>query len=121
MGLTNALEELMRDIAKITEEVGPKEFAWAHIELESGTTFKRYLIIDTDELDVLTDVLGGVEYNNGYGSQELFGVVVFKDGTWLDRDEYDGSESWRYNETPSRDEYSKKHGENTVVSIKENK
>lgn len=31
-------------------------------------------------------------YDNGYGGQELFGTVWFKDGTWADRGEYDGSE-----------------------------
>lgn len=50
--------------------------------------FKRFL----DQLDF--------EYDNGYGSQELFGIVWLKDGTWLDRWEYDGSESWKYNIVP---------------------
>ena len=34
------------------------------------------------------------QYDSGYGGQELFGTVWFKDGTWADRGEYDGSE-WR--------------------------
>jgi hypothetical protein len=42
------------------------------------------------------------EYNNGYGTQELFGTVVFADGTWLTRGEYDGSEWWDYHKCPSR-------------------
>lgn len=33
-------------------------------------------------------------YDHGYGTQELFGNVWFKDGTWLSRAEYDGSEWW---------------------------
>ena len=41
-----------------------------------------------------------VEYDNGYGSQELYGTIWYKDGTWSDREEYDGSESWRYNKCP---------------------
>ena len=40
------------------------------------------------------------EYYAGYGSQELFGTVWFEDGTWLDRNEYDGSEWWVYLSTP---------------------
>ena len=36
------------------------------------------------------------EYDNGYGSQELFGTVWFEGGTWAERDEYDGSEWWSY-------------------------
>jgi hypothetical protein len=34
-------------------------------------------------------------YDSGYGSQELFGIVWFEDGSWAERDEYDGSEWWQ--------------------------
>ena len=40
------------------------------------------------------------EYDSGYGGQELFGTIWFKDGTWASRREYDGSEWWEYNECP---------------------
>jgi hypothetical protein len=39
-------------------------------------------------------------YDSGYGGQELFGTVWFKDGTWADRGEYDGSEWWEHHECP---------------------
>lgn len=34
------------------------------------------------------------EYYSGYGRQELYGTVWFKDNTWAVRGEYDGSEWW---------------------------
>lgn len=40
-------------------------------------------------------------YDDGYGSQEIFGFIVFKDGTWLERDEYDGSEWWDFKSKPT--------------------
>jgi hypothetical protein len=40
------------------------------------------------------------EYDNGYGGQELFGTVWFKDGIWADRGEYDGSEWWQNHVCP---------------------
>lgn len=40
------------------------------------------------------------EYDNGYGIQELHGVVWLEDGTWLTRGEYDGSEWWVHNVIP---------------------
>lgn len=43
-------------------------------------------------------------YDNGYGAQELFGYIVFTDGTWLERHEYDGSEWWEFKRTPTLDE-----------------
>jgi hypothetical protein len=41
------------------------------------------------------------EYDAGYGGQELFGTVWFKDGTWADRGEYDGSEWWQHHVCPT--------------------
>lgn len=37
-----------------------------------------------------------IDYDNGYGSQEIAAdlVVVFTDGGFLRREEYDGSEWW---------------------------
>lgn len=40
------------------------------------------------------------DYYDGYGSQELFGIVWLSDGTWLSRVEYDGSEWWKHNYCP---------------------
>ena len=40
------------------------------------------------------------EYDSGYGGQELFGTVWFKDDTWAERGEYDGSEWWEINSLP---------------------
>ena len=50
---------------------------------------------DIDELDV--------DYYAGYGSQFLYGLVLFDDGTWLSRHEYDGSECWEYNHPISKE------------------
>ncbi len=41
-----------------------------------------------------------IEYNAGYGGQELFGTIVFNDDSWLERDEYDGSENWIIKKLP---------------------
>jgi hypothetical protein len=45
------------------------------------------------------------EYDSGYGGQELFGTVWFKDGTWANRGEYDGSEWWDYHVCPTIPDY----------------
>ena len=41
-----------------------------------------------------------VEYDDGYGGQELGGIIWLKDGTWMDRGEYDGSEWWNHQVCP---------------------
>jgi hypothetical protein len=45
------------------------------------------------------------EYDDGYGTQQLYGYVWFENETWAERDEYDGSEWWVLNkirEVPER-------------------
>jgi len=39
-------------------------------------------------------------YDEGYGGQELEGTIWYKDGTWSDRGEYDGSEWWQHQRCP---------------------
>ena len=45
------------------------------------------------------------DYNNGYGGQELDGIIWYEDGTWTTRGEYDGSEWWEYHEVPKIPDY----------------
>ncbi len=40
------------------------------------------------------------DYDNGYGSQELYGTIWFLDNTWATRGEYDGSEWWELHVCP---------------------
>ena len=47
------------------------------------------------------------EYDNGFGGQELYGVIWYKDGTWSERGEYDGSEWWVYKCCPIIPDYLK--------------
>jgi len=42
-----------------------------------------------------------IRYNSGYGTQELFGIIWYMDGTYSTRWEYDGSEGWAYNSCPA--------------------
>ena len=46
-----------------------------------------------------------IEYDNGFGCQHLFGTVWFDDNTWLERDEYDGSEWWILKKFPEIPEH----------------
>jgi hypothetical protein len=40
------------------------------------------------------------EYNSDYGTQRLFGFIWYDDGSWSEREEYDGEESWGYKKLP---------------------
>jgi len=42
-----------------------------------------------------------LDYNDGYGGQNLYGTIWYTDGlTWSSREEYDGSEWWEFMEIP---------------------
>ena len=49
------------------------------------------------------------EYDDGFGGQNIKGAIIwyikgaiiwYEDGTWSERDEYDGAEWWNYVSTP---------------------
>ena len=61
--------------------------------------FKLKIGYSPEEFNQFIDSLD-FEYDNGYGGQELFGIVWFEDGTWLERGEYDGSELWEHKICP---------------------
>ena len=43
------------------------------------------------------------DYDDGFGGAEVPECyIVFDDGSWLERYEYDGSERWDYKKTPKR-------------------
>jgi len=64
----------------------------ARIELPLGYTDEQYAEF-MRKLDFT--------YDDGYGSQQLDGVIWFKDGSWGDRGEYDGSEWWQHQTRPN--------------------
>jgi hypothetical protein len=51
------------------------------------------------------DVANQIEYDGGYGLEYIntFINILFNDGSWMERREYDGSEWWEYHCTPSYD------------------
>jgi len=62
---------------------------------------KYTTIFDFNKFKEYANKIG--DYDNGYGGAEVpeETEIVFKDGTWLSRSEYDGSEWWEYNRTPT--------------------
>lgn len=98
--MENAQQELLRHIVEVN-----KDIRCIHIRHEpdwdESTHENRYLPINyTQEqyYEFLEDL--NLNYENGYGTQHLFGYIWFKDGTWSERYEYDGSEYWVHKSTP---------------------
>lgn len=96
----NAREELNNVLIINGKESSDIEWAIIDYGLKRVVLNKDYT--EDQYIDFLTKL--HFEYDNGFGGQELFGEVVFNDGTWLERGEYDGSEWWDFKKCPDFDE-----------------
>ena len=77
----NAKDELMGELKSVGKTLGDIS---AMVIMVRGIAVSS--VMEIDKLDLV--------YDPGYGSQELYGTVLFNDGSWLEREEYDGSEDW---------------------------
>ncbi len=91
----NARKELL-------DKVEPKDILCASINFYDGYREKQIILpLNWSDEDMYYFLVAlDFEYNNGYGMQELFGNVWMKNGTWLEREEYDGSECWKHKVCP---------------------
>lgn len=91
----NAKQELLNIITSRNLTILKIEITYTHINWEDNTAI-------TKDITTLDDL--NFDYDAGYGSQELFGVVYCKNlnnrPVWLTREEYDGSEWWDINTIP---------------------
>jgi hypothetical protein len=98
----NAVTELQTKLKE--EKINYLNIACARIMLwNDGTDARKVIVLkqgwtgpDWDRFLIQMNF----EYDEGFGSQYIFGTIWLLDGTWLSRGEYDGSEWWQYNKTP---------------------
>jgi len=91
---TNARTELLEVLTEAGQTLSTIDYGYFHLgsnkcEFDGSIRSHQLALLDRD-------------YDSGYGGQELSGTIVFKDGTWLERGEYDGSEWWEYKSKPSK-------------------
>jgi hypothetical protein len=89
----NAKTELMKALTKANKTV-------ADIT-KLKVVYREYEMVQVP--DVTIEGLDNLDfvYKQSYGIQQLFGLVLFNDNTWLERSEYDGSEWWSYKSPPT--------------------
>ena len=94
--MTNAKEEFLRHIEN-------KELLCVSISHHYDWNNSKQCVLPIEhtqeEYDAFIKSLD-FNYDGGYGGQELYGIIWYKDGTWSDRGEYDGSEWWEHYECP---------------------
>ena len=101
--MENAKKELVEALDDLTKKYSVSvKCAWMTYKDYSGTNkVHAYLPVgfNTGELvDFLREI--DFDYDDGWGTQEVFGLVWFDDGSWMERGEYDGAEWWEYRQTP---------------------
>ena len=107
----NAREEL-QEILKTQKEKG-LDLVCADISYEErwGDNSKEEITLShphtKEEAEAFFKALD-FKYDNGFGTQELFGTVWLTYGVWLSRWEYDGSEGWQVNRCPGIPNYLRK-------------
>lgn len=98
----NAKKELLRAVGDEKIICAEIEFYPFYEDKEAKLRLKKGH--STEELFNFFNQLD-FEYDNGYGTQELYGIVWLEDEAWLERGEYDGSEWWSYEKCPEIKEY----------------
>ena len=104
MNLKEETLELFKNIDKTIDDVKECFIDYGTYKDEQGnwayppkTLILCSGVFNIDKLDI--------NYDDSYGSQEIFGFISFKDGTWMERGEYDGSEWWDYKKCPTVGDY----------------
>jgi hypothetical protein len=104
----NAKEELLGKMQQLEEWLGGTKIICASINIDPYGYWddeepKPHVLKQGHTPIELEEFLNSIdfEYNNGYGSQELYGTVWFTNGIWMDRHEYDGSEYWDIHKYPA--------------------
>jgi hypothetical protein len=87
----NAKQELLAHIERIQNR---KNNSVKFVSIVFEKSWGNEILIEGTLEEVLPKL--DFDYNDGYGSQELLGTIWFSDGTWSEREEYDGSEWWEY-------------------------
>jgi hypothetical protein len=93
----NAKEEflMVTENAKVICSTITISYSWY-----SSTTFNLKPGYTPEEYQRFIDNLD-FEYDDGPGTQYLFGTICCEDGLWYDRHEYDGSECWYRHKYPT--------------------
>ena len=94
--MINAKEELQYEISKLPNKI---QVLCGYIQYHG----KEYLLLMNYTESDTTEFLNSLDfkYDDGYGCQELFGVIWLTDGSWFERREYDGAEWWQHMTRPS--------------------
>ena len=91
--MINAKEELERVLKSLNYNYN--NIKCYNIRHRKCCSKNQLLSIKGKDINALKEKMN-FNYDNGFGTQELYGIILFDDNSWLERYEYDGSEEWKY-------------------------
>ena len=101
--MVNAKTELMEIVESKKKHIKCAYITYGKFNFKADDIISKEIILkvnySNEEYETFLKELD-FEYDNGYGMQELGGLVWFDDNSWLERREYDGSEWWEYKQYP---------------------
>jgi len=108
--MKNAAEEFDEFVNLCTEGSdwglpNPVTLVCADIESRNGSHLLKVGYTKEDYQNFLKGL--DFDYDSGYGTQEIRGTIWFSDGSWGQRQEYDGSEWWEKEVKPEIPNYLK--------------
>lgn len=99
--MRNAADEFADHASTIPSQLLCAFVAFVPSYGEGEDTRKFILPVDYTPKQLSAFLTGlSFEYDAGYGDQHLYGTMWFDDGTWSEREEYDGSEWWEHMTPP---------------------
>ena len=111
--MANALKEIIEDFEMEYYNPDPEEgdqrpevylqdmFAGARVRVgDKSYSFEEDKVFQKNEYQEFIEYMENINYDSGYGGQNLFGFVLLNDGTWFERYSYDGSEWWVHKMRP---------------------
>lgn len=101
----NALVELKKVLKE--NDLSFNDINCANICISTYENFGRMSLVfdsEKDSIEILISFLDKIEYDDGFGGQELFGRILTNKNSWLERGEYDGSEWWDYRTIPTKEQ-----------------
>ena len=96
--LTNAMTEIVKLLTNAN--IPLRNIQAAKIEYRNSVPMYLYPGHSDSEFDRWLSKMNEFNYYSGYGGQELFGTIWLKNGLWMTRGEYDGSEWWILHKRP---------------------
>jgi hypothetical protein len=101
--MINAKEELLNVLGNLLPHCAEIKFVFDDIDTPEKIIRLRRGYSDAQYEAFLSEL--DFTYDDGYGHQYLFGTVWLDNDTWLERYEYDGSEHWVSQRSPTIPDY----------------